>query len=67
MMMMMMMIKINLPAVCVSKWYYKIVRCVLGLMRNLRRITQISLHFNCSVFVLSFCQSILLSRDLYLE
>ena len=26
-----------------------------------------SLHSNCSVFVLSFCQSILLSRDLYLE
>lgn len=26
-----------------------------------------SLRSNCSVFVLSFCQSILLSRDLYLE
>lgn len=54
--------------VCVfSKWYYKIVQCALGMTQNQRRIAQISLHFNCSVFVLSFCQSILLSRDLYLE
>lgn len=39
----------------------------LGWHKTQRRIAQISLHFNCSVFVLSFCQSILLSRDLYLE
>lgn len=35
----------NELAVCVSKWYYKVGQCMLGLMQNPRRIVPVRLPF----------------------